>query len=57
MINSRGDAAVVIDFGMVTRMEVASSGEVVPRRDGATYGKFRYGTPFTKEFWSGRAHW
>lgn len=46
MIDAMGDAAVVIDFGMVTRMEVVPPGNVVPTRDRAPYGKFRCGTPF-----------
>lgn len=45
MIDSLGDAAVVIDFGMVTRMEVVPPGNVVPTRDRTRYGKFRYATP------------
>lgn len=51
MISSNGDAAVVIDFGMVTRMELVPPGNnVVPTRDQAPYGKFRCGAPVFTTF-------
>lgn len=56
MIDANGDAAVVIDFGMVTRMEVVPPGNVVPKRDGAPYGKFRCGTPFWRRICHARVH-
>eukprot|EP00752_Nemacystus_decipiens_P009834 g8773.t1 len=45
MIDAKGNAAVVIDFGMVTPMEVVPPGDVVPARDQTPFGKMRYMAP------------
>lgn len=37
-----GDAAVVMDFGMVTRMRAGPQGEVLLNQDENRFGKLRY---------------
>lgn len=41
VITRMGDAAVVMDFGMVQRMPTGPHGEFLPARDEQRFGKFR----------------
>lgn len=43
VITRMGDAAVVMDFGMVTRMRTGPQGEVLQNQDANRFGKLRYG--------------
>lgn len=49
MITRMGDAAVVMDFGMVTRMRTGPQGEVLLNQDANRFGKLRYGRPLKRK--------
>ncbi|CAM9229064.1 unnamed protein product [Scytosiphon promiscuus] len=53
VISGDGNAAVVMDFGMVHRLQTDDSGEVVPMRDPQPIGKPRYMAP---EIWTGEEY-
>lgn len=41
VITNHGEAAVVMDFGMVQRLQTGPNGQVVPVRDPNAFGKLR----------------
>ncbi|CAN0369749.1 unnamed protein product [Ectocarpus sp. 6 AP-2014] len=53
VITRMGDAAVVMDFGMVQRMRRGPRGEVLAARDAQRFGKFRYMAP---EIWNNQEY-
>ncbi|CAM9410920.1 unnamed protein product [Pylaiella littoralis] len=53
VIDKNGDAAVVMDFGMVQRMTTGPLGEVKETRDAHPFGKMRYMSP---EIWENKEY-
>ncbi|CAM9461743.1 unnamed protein product [Ascophyllum nodosum] len=56
VITGDGTAAIVMDFGMVQRLDRNEAGDVVPRRDSNFFGKMKYTAPeiFRREDYDGR---
>ncbi|CAM9670311.1 unnamed protein product [Ectocarpus sp. 8 AP-2014] len=57
VITSNGEAAVVMDFGMVQRLQTGPNGQVVPMRDQHVFGKMRQGFRYmAPEIWQNRQY-